>query len=252
MDKKDQWIVIKIGRLSVRQTTVGWKFHVKWKDGTVTWTSLKYLKEPNRFEVAEYVTARNIQDGPAFAWWVPFTLIKRDRNLAAVNFWVSKATHKYGIEIPTSVEHTEEIDKRNQSTFWQDAINLSNIGIAFKILEQGETPPPGYKTSSGRMIYTVKMDLTRKYRWVKDRHLTPDPESLSYAGVVLRDIILILLTHAAMHGVPIMAADVCNAYFQAPTSEKHFIICGPYFGIENIGKKAIITRVLYGGKCVRR
>ena len=86
VDKKDQWIVIKIGRLSVRQTTVGWKFHVKWKDGTVTWTSLKYFKEPNRFEVAEYVTARNIQDGPAFAWWVPFTLIKRDRNLAAVNF----------------------------------------------------------------------------------------------------------------------------------------------------------------------
>ena len=45
-----------------------------------------------------------------------------------------------------------------------------------------------------------------------------------------------------------MAADVQNAYLQAPTSEKHFVICGPKFGIENIFKKAIITRALYGGK----
>ena len=62
----------------------------------------------------------------------------------------------------------------------------------------------------------------------------------------------IFLTHAALHGVPVMAADVLNAYLQAPTSEKHFVICGPEFGIENIDKKAIITRDLYGGKVARR
>ena len=44
-----------------------------------------------------------------------------------------------------------------------------------------------------------------------------------------------------------MAADFRNVYLQAPTSEKHFVICGPEFGIENIGKKAIITRALLGG-----
>ena len=55
----------------------------------------------------------------------------------------------------------------------------------------------------------------------------------------MREIIRILLTNAAIHGVPIMVADFCNTYLQALTSEKHFIICGPEFGIENIGKKAI-------------
>ena len=55
-----------------------------------------------------------------------------------------------------------------------------------------------------------------------------------------------------MHGVPIMALDVRNNYLQARTSEKHFIICGPEFGIENIGKNDIITRALYGGKCSGR
>ena len=140
-----------------------------------------------------------------------------------------KATHKYGIEIPTSVKHAEEIDKKNGNTLWQDAIRLeiSNIGVAFDILERGENPPPGYSKSSGHMIYDVKMDFTRKGRWVKDGHRTPYPESSSYAGVVSRESIRIFLTHAALHGVPVMAADVCNAYLQAPTSEKHYIICGP-------------------------
>ena len=49
-----------------------------------------------------------------------------------------------------------------------------------------------------------------------------------------------------------MAADVLYAYLQAPTSEKHYIICGPEFGIENIGKKFLITRALDGGKCAGR
>ena len=68
------------------------------------------------------------------------------------------------------------------------------------------------------MIYTVKMDFMRKARWVKDRHRTPDPESSIYVGVVSREIICILLMHVAIHGVPVVASDVCNAYLQAPTS----------------------------------
>ena len=61
------------------------------------------------------------------------------------------------------------------------------------------------------MIYSVKMEFTRKEIWVKDRHHTPYPESSSYAGVVSRESIIILLTHADLHGVPVMSADVCNA-----------------------------------------
>ena len=55
-----------------------------------------------------------------------------------------------------------------------------------------------------------------------------------------------------MHGVPVTAADVRNTYLQPPTLEKHYIICGPDFGLENVGKKALITRALYGGKATGR
>ena len=50
----------------------------------------------------------------------------------------------------------------------------------------------------------------------------------------------------------IWAADIQNAYLQAPTSEKHYIICGREFGIENVGRVAIICRALYGGKLAGR
>jgi hypothetical protein len=46
---------------------------------------------------------------------------------------------------------------------------------------------------------------------------------------------------------------VCwNAYLQAPSSCKDYIICGPEFGVENEGKVALIHRALYGGKSAGR
>jgi len=58
----------------------------------------------------------------------------------------------------------------------------------------------------------------------------------------------ITFTYAALNDLSICAADIQNAYLQAPTSEKHYIICGPEFGIENVGRLAIIVRALYGEK----
>jgi hypothetical protein len=48
--------------------------------------------------------------------------------------------------------------------------------------------------------------------------------------------------------LPVIGADIWIAYLQAPSSEKHYIICGPEFGIENEGCVGIICCALYGGK----
>ena len=60
------------------------------------------------------------------------------------------------------------------------------------------------------------------------------------------------MRNTALLGLDICAADIRNAYRQAPTTEKYYIICGDEFGIENVGKRVIITRALYGGKCAGR
>ena len=97
------------------------------------------LAESHPVEVAEFAKARCIDREPAFAWWVPYTLRKRDVILSAVKKRIRKTTHKYGIEIPTSVEHAFEIDRRNDNTLWRDAIKkeMFNVGVAFEIQESG-------------------------------------------------------------------------------------------------------------------
>ena len=58
----------------------------------------------------------------------------------------------------------------------------------------------------------------------------------------------IAFTIAAFNGVDVCAADIRNAYLQAPSSRKDYIICGVEFGFEHEGKVALIHRALYGGK----
>ncbi|KAL7509857.1 hypothetical protein ACHAXN_007160 [Cyclotella atomus] len=95
---------------------------------------------------------------------------------------------------------------------------MFNVSIAFKILENHENLPAGYTKSSGHMVFDVKMDFTRKARWVKDghKHQHPDPEWSSYAGVVSRESVRIALTYAALNDLEVVAADIRNAYLQAP------------------------------------
>jgi hypothetical protein len=43
-----------------------------------------------------------------------------------------------------------------------------------------------------------------------------------------------------------------HTYRPPPSSQKDYIICGPEFGLENVGMVALIHRALYGGKSARR
>jgi hypothetical protein len=69
----------------VKKTTKGWKLCIKWKDESMTWERLTNLKESNPIAVAEYAVSRGIEDEPAFAWWVPYTLKKQARIIGALN-----------------------------------------------------------------------------------------------------------------------------------------------------------------------
>ena len=138
----------------------------------------------------------------------------------------------------------------NRNTGWKDAIDkeMKNVAVAFEILDDKTRIPIGWTKSSGHLVFDVKMDFTRKARWVKDGHRTPDPDQPTYAGVVSRESVRIALTYAALNEIDVTTCDIKNAYLQAPSSEKHYIVCGLEFGIENVGKTALIRRALYGGK----
>jgi hypothetical protein len=136
----DKYFLTSNGTKCMCQTTQGWKFLVEWSNGLRQWINLKLLKESNPIQVVEYATSRNIAEEPAFAWWVPYVLRERDAIVKAVNSCVHCTSHKYGIELPTSVKHAIDIDRKNKNNFWKDALKkeMGNVCIAFEILWPNE------------------------------------------------------------------------------------------------------------------
>ena len=233
------------------KSTRGVELCVKWKDGTTSYVPLKDMKETYPIETAEYSKSMNLSQLPCFAWWVPYTLRKREQIVSAVsNHLLAQKTHKYGQELPGTVEQAYNIDKRNGNTKWRDAIarEMKNVRIAFKLLgPQDSTPPPVHEFVGTHLVFDVKMDGTAKARLVADGHKTRDPEGSTYAGVVSRESVRIAFLYAALNGLNVCAADIQNAYLTGPTTQKLWTKCGPEFGSDR-GRIAIITRALYGNK----
>ena len=121
------------------------------------------MKESYPVQVAEFAVANKLVHEPAFCWWVPYTLRKRDVILASVKARVRNTTVKYGIVRPSSVKEARAIDKANGNTLWQDAIDLeiNTILPAFDFPSNNHAPKD-YSRSSGHIVFDVKMDFTRK------------------------------------------------------------------------------------------
>jgi hypothetical protein len=153
--------------------------------------------------------------------------------------------------VPTSVLDAIAVDRANGNTLWQDSIKkeMDAVKIAFKVLSPDEAVPPGYQFIRCHMIFTVKMeDFRRKCRYVAGGHMTEAPATLTYASVVSRETVRIALTLAALNDLEVKASDIQNAYLTAPVTERIWIVCGPEFGPEHNGRKALVVRALYGLK----
>ncbi len=94
---------------------------------------MKDMKESHPVEVADFAKAGNIDDEPAFIWWCPYVLRKRDVILSKMKARIRKTTHKYGVEIPVNLNHAYELDRENGNTLWRDGLakEMLNVGIAF-------------------------------------------------------------------------------------------------------------------------
>ncbi|GKY96005.1 hypothetical protein MPSEU_000561000 [Mayamaea pseudoterrestris] len=242
------------GRQQLRKTTKGWWLLVSWMDGTESWERLADLKESHPIEVAEYAVSNQLSKEPAFEWWVGLFLKNRDRIIKKVKARIAKNTHKFGIQVPTSVKHALEIDRDTGTDFWKKALakEMTNVMPAFRFLDAEEPDPVGHQLIRCHMIFDVKMDLTRKARFVAGGHVTETPSSMTYQSVVSRESVRIAFLLAALNDYEICCADIQNAYISAPCREKIWTKCGPEFDSSHQGQRAVIVRALYGLKSAAR
>ena len=175
------------------------------------------MKEAYPVQVAESTEKAQSSEEPAFAWWVPYTLQKRNRIISKLKtkYWVR--THKFGIKIPKTAKEAKEFDFKNGNTLWWDAIckEMQNVRPAFKAWDK-DLPelPIGYQEVKCYLIFVIKMgeNFRRKARFVAGGRTTNVASTLTYASVVSRDSVRIALTIAALNDLQILACDIQNAY----------------------------------------
>jgi len=114
---------------------------------------------------------------------------------------------------------------------------------------QGPSSLQGYQEIKCHMIFDIKMDgeFTRKARLVAGGHTTETPASSTYSSVVSRESVRVAFLLASLNDLDVFAADVGNAYLNAPCREKIWTKAGKEFSSDK-GCVMIIIRALYGLK----
>ena len=64
---------------------------------------------------------------------------------------------------------------------------MNNSRFAFNFLDKYDRDPVGYKEITCHLIFNVKMDLTRKARYLSGGYLAYPPLSITYASVFIRN-----------------------------------------------------------------
>jgi hypothetical protein len=161
--------------------------------------------------------------------------------------------------VPKSIAEALQLDEENGNHMWADAIQkeMSKARVSYKIID-GCTPEQvrsnqvdelrGHQEIKCHIIFDVKMDFTRKARFVAGGHMTEAPNSLTYSSVVSRESVKIAFLIAALNDLDIMTCDIGNAYLNANCREKIWFVAGPECGPELHGKPCKLVRALYGLK----
>jgi hypothetical protein len=247
----DAYDLLPNGTRRIKPTTQGWQLCIQWCDGSTDWAEMRDVKDSYPVQLLEYAKQHKLTDKPAFAWWIRHVKRQQQRNVSALKSKYWTRTHKFGIEIPKSVEEAIAIDKKNGNTLWQDAIEkeMTNIYPAFTLYDGDPKNLVGFQFIKCHMIFDIKLgeNFRRKARFVAGGHMTAPPQFLTYASVVSRESVRIALVIASLNGMIVLTADIQNAYLHADCKEKIYIVAGKEFG-SNQGKTMIITKALYGLK----
>jgi Reverse transcriptase (RNA-dependent DNA polymerase) len=145
------------------------------------------------------------------------------------------------------VKQALAIDAKAGTSFWREAISkeMKNVMPAF-IFRDDNKVPTGYKKIECHMVVDTNVNLTRTSRLVAGGHQTEVPKEYVYSSAVSQDSVQIALAINSLSNLEVRAADVQNAYLNAPTQDKCYTMTGPEFGPDNEGHPFLIVCALYG------
>jgi len=207
---------------------------IEWENGEITTEPLSFIATDDPVTCAIYAKNNNLLSLPG---WKRFkSLAKCEKkftrfvNQAKLRSFNTAPHYKYGFEIPRNYEHAIHLDAKNKNTKWKDSIALELLQIdkyeVFKDMGHHNTTstPAGYKKIQVHFVFDVKHDGRHKARLVADGHLTDIPLESVYSGVVSLKGLRLVVFLAEHNHLKLWSTDIGNAYLEAMTSEKVYII----------------------------
>ena len=159
------------------------------------------------------------------------TVRKRNRVIFKIKNKYWRTTHKFGIRLPKDVKEAMEIDRIKGKYLWHKSVNkeVSKVKVAWKadekftpeqIRSQKTNKYIGFQEIGCHLIFYVKMNFTRKSRFVAGVHTTEAPSVITYSSVVSRDSVRLAFMIAGLNGLDIMSCGIENAYLNATNHDK--------------------------------
>jgi hypothetical protein len=113
-------------------------------------------------------------------------------------YW--KMMHKFGIKLLHSVEEALEIDRVMGTDHWRKALNkeMSKVkialnakdGVTLEDVRSGKVKDMiGFQEIGCHIVFDIKMDFTRKARFMAGGHMMETPAAMTYSSVVSRESI---------------------------------------------------------------
>ncbi len=226
---------------------------VEWENGETSYEPLHTIAADDPVTCAVYAKDNGLLDTDG---WKRFRkLAKRAKkmlrmvNQSKLRSYKTAKKFMYGFEIPRNYDDAIRLDKLHGNEKWQSATKLEMDQLheyeTFHDKGVGTTPGEGFKKIRVHLVYAVKHDGRHKARLCANGNLTEIPINSVYSGVVSLKSLRTVLFLAELNGLETWATDIGNAYLEAETSEKVFIIAGPEFG-ELEGHTLVIFKALYG------
>jgi hypothetical protein len=237
-----------------------WNVLIEWETGETTYEPLNTIAQDDPMTCAVYAKNNGLLDTPG---WRRFkrtarmeSRMLRDINKTTTRLVKATVNYKFGFQVPRTFREAVNIDNKNGNTLWKDAVKLelSQINEYQTFEDKGKAvlegnkvinAPEGYKRIRVHLVYDVKHDGRHKARLVADGHLTQLPTETVYSSVVSLRSLRIVTFLNELNKLELWGADIGNAYLEAYTAEKIYIVGGPEFG-DKEGNILVIKRALYG------
>ena len=216
---------------------------VEWETGEITDEPLSLIAADDSVTCAEYAKKHDILH---FDGWRRLKHIAKNQKQLTRSINQSKirqvrrsAVYQFGFLIYKDYKQALQLDEQNGNSKWYDASKLEMDQInEYKVFQDHgkaqydpkstkvSNAPNGYQKIRVHLIFAVKHDGRHKARLVAGGHLTPDPIESIYSGVVSIRSLRLVIFIAKLNNLEVWGADIGNAYLEAKTKEKLYIVAG--------------------------